>query len=141
MEKNLYKRVVIFYGVSLLIVASLRFFPWINDAEGRLFGLFHLDWLDDIVHTFTGVWGLVALKKGRIWCETFLIVMGGMYFLDSLIGLSYGQNPLHIGFWTGEPLYMTAISRLLINGPHAILGGLAFFYGLSLKSQSVKTNV
>lgn len=139
--RQLYKPIVWFYGVSLLIVASLRFIPWINDPQGNLFGVFHLDWLDDILHTGTGVWALVAVSQSRRWSEIYLIGIGALYFSDAVIGLIYGQNPLHIGFWTGEPLYLTFLSRVLINGPHFFLGGFALLFGLHLRRQTFKNRV
>ncbi len=115
------------YGISLLIIASLRFIPGISDAEGHLFGLFHLDWLDDILHTITGIWGIYAAWKGKVQCITYFKGMGFLYTPDAIIGLLYGQNPLHIGFWIGEPLYGTLIERIMINGPHFAGGALALY--------------
>ena len=117
-----------FYGISLLIIASLRWLPGVTDSQGLLFGLFQLDWLDDIVHTLTGLWGVFGAWVSTWQSVIFFKGIGIFYTLDAVIGLAYGQNPLHIGFWGGEAL-LTGAHRILVNMPHFIGGSIALLLG------------
>lgn len=125
----LIQKIAWFYGISLLIIASLRFIPGVTDSHGLLFGLFHLDWLDDVIHTATGVWGIFGAWHSPAMATVYFRGIGLLYTTDAAIGLAYGQNPLHIGFWTGEPLITEAVPRILVNIPHFVGGALALYLG------------
>ena len=127
-----------FYGISLLIIASLRWIPGATDSQGLLFGLFQLDWLDDIVHTLTGLWGVVGAWTSRRQSIIFFRGIGIFYTIDAIIGLAYGQNPLHIGFWSGEAL-LTGLTRVLVNTPHLLGGILALILGFYFGRKVVKS--
>lgn len=117
-----------FYGIVLLIIASLRFIPGVTDSSGLLFGLFHLDWLDDILHIGTGLWGVFAAWRSPRQSVLYFRGIGLLYTLDAVIGLAIGQNPLHVGFWSGEAL-LTGTTRIFVNLPHFLGGIVALLLG------------
>jgi hypothetical protein len=127
-----------FYGISLLIIASLRWIPGVTDSHGLLFGLFQLDWLDDIIHTLTGLWGVFGALVSARQSAIFFRGIGLLYTIDAIIGLAYGQNPFHIGFWGGEAL-LTGLLRILVNIPHLLGGLLALYLGFYLGKEILKS--
>ena len=133
---NNLKKIALIYGISLLIIASLRYIPGATDPQGLLFGLFHLDWLDDIVHTITGLGGIYAARTSIKNCILYFKGIGFLYSIDAVIGLLYGQNPLHIGFWTGEPLITNIIVKILVNTPHFLGGFFALFLAFHIVKNS-----
>ena len=127
-----------FYGVTLLIIASLRYIPGATDSHGLLLGLFQLDWLDDIVHTATGLWAVFAAWHSVRQSAIYFRGIGLLYTVDAVIGLAYGQNPLHIGFWGGE-LLLRGLPRVLVNMPHFLGGSLALLLGFYFGREVIKS--
>lgn len=106
------------YGIVFLLVGAAGFVPGLvtapetaaPDAEtvGRLFGLFPVNALHNIVHIVFGIWGLAAyrsLSNARIYARSVaviyavLAVMGLIPMLRTVFGLIplYGHDVwLHI---------------------------------------------
>jgi hypothetical protein len=117
------------FAAVLLFIVVIRYVPGAIDDQGRLFGLFKLDWLDDILHMVTGLWAAFAAWHSVRQSVLYFKVIGVLYGADGFIGMVYGQNPLHIGFWTGEHVIADLGVRMLINAPHFFGGVFALFLG------------
>ena len=96
------------YGIAFLLAGIAGFIPGLTvhpgpeagmqDAEayGRLFGLFPVNWLHNLVHIAFGIWGLAVYRSvpsARIYARTVAIayvvlaVMGLIPGLDTIFGL------------------------------------------------------
>lgn len=109
------------YGIVFLLIGIAGFIPGLvtspqggADVEveagfGRLFGLFPINWLHNLVHAAFGIWGLAAYRsfsRARIYAQSVaviyavFVVMGFIPVLQTTFGLVplYGHNIwLHAG--------------------------------------------
>ena len=103
------------YGIVFLVVGIAGFVPGlvtmadptaevaVDAGFGRLFGLFPINWLHNLVHIAFGIWGLVAYRSfsgARLYARAvaviyaILTVMGLIPVLNTTFGLIplYGHN-------------------------------------------------
>lgn len=120
------------YAAILALVASLNYLPvpGLVDAEGRTFGIFALDVYDDALHLVSALWALGAALMSQRAARMFLVLFGGLYFLDGLLGCFAGSGFLDLGIFTWGWLDMPWTLKLLSSLPHLILGGIALAVGL-----------
>ena len=120
------------YAAILTLVASLNYLPvpGLVDAEGRTFGIFALDVYDDALHLVSALWALGAALMSQRAARMFLVLFGGVYFLDGLLGCFAGSGFLDLGIFTWGWLDMPWTLKLLSSLPHLILGGIALAVGL-----------
>ena len=52
---SLIQKLAIVYALMFFAVVAIGYVPAFNDADGNLFGLFSLQWYDDLLHAFSGV--------------------------------------------------------------------------------------
>lgn len=117
------------YAVVLGLVASLNQIPGINDAEGRAFGIFALDVYDDLLHLVSALWALFAAWRSLPATLVFLRSFGALYFADGLMGLMFGSGFLDLGIVLYGVVDQPIVFKVLANGPHLSLGGLALLAG------------
>jgi hypothetical protein len=55
------------------------------NAQGRLFGLFRIDPIDDFVHLLSGVAGALVVSLAPARIPLYFIVIGVLYDLDALV--------------------------------------------------------
>ena len=53
------------YFVGFMAIVALDFVPAFNDDQGRLFGLFTLDFYDNSLHFASGLWAAIAAWRSR----------------------------------------------------------------------------
>ncbi|KFZ81793.1 membrane protein [Amycolatopsis sp. MJM2582] len=124
-------------GAAFLLVGVLGFIPGIttgydglefagHHAGARLFGVFAVSILHNLVHLLFGVVGVLAARK-RAASRVFLMVGGGIYLLLWIVGLAIPQsspgnflpfnvadNWLHLGLGVGMMalgVFTTALER------------------------------
>ena len=115
-----------FVGVFLVTHA-----PGATDAQGRLFGLFKIDPIDDIVHLLSGVAGVIVAVWATAWIALYLIAVGVLYGLDAIIGLVASRGLLDGSLFTqGRGAADLSVTNVLINLPHIVLAGLALVIGV-----------
>jgi len=115
-----------FVGVFLVTHA-----PGATDAQGRLFGLFKIDPIDDIVHLLSGVAGVIVAVWATAWIALYLIAVGVLYGLDAIIGLVASRGLLDGSlFAQGRGAADFSVTNVLINLPHIVLAGLALVIGV-----------
>jgi len=115
-----------FVGVFLVTHA-----PGATDAQGRLFGLFKIDPIDDIVHLLSGVAGVIVAVWATAWIALYLIAVGVLYGLDAIIGLVASRGLLDGSlFAQGRGAADFSVTNVLINLPHIALAGLALVIGV-----------
>lgn len=120
------------FAVILAAVASLNYLPvpGIVDADGRSFGIFALDAYDDALHLASALWALVAALTSRRAARMFLILFGGLYLADGVLGCFTGSGFLDLGIFAWGVLDIPLKLKILSSLPHVFLGGLALYAGL-----------
>ena len=117
------------YAGLFVIVTSLNYVPGLTDAQGRTFGLFALDVFDDLLHGASAVWaGLAAWWSTRA-TVTYFRVFGSLYCLDGLLGLATGSGYLDLGIFLHGVLDLPFVTKVLMNLPHIVIGGVAAAVG------------
>lgn len=117
------------YAVMFVLIVALNFVPQIHDEEGRMFGLFRLDPVDDALHLVSGIWAGVAAYKSITWLIYYFRYFGILYFSDGLLGMLIGKNYLNLHVFTTQPAFEGIVTRFFVNVPHLAIGGVALFIG------------
>jgi Domain of unknown function (DUF4383) len=121
-----------FVGVFLVTHA-----PGATDDAGRLFGLFKIDPIDDIVHLLSGLAGVVVAAWAVQLIPLYLKLVGILYGLDALVGLVVSRGFLDGSLFTqGRGPADFGLTNVLINLPHIILAGIALVVGFSKAGRS-----
>lgn len=120
------------YFLLFMGVVAIDFVPAFVDAEGRLFGLFTLDFYDNSLHAASGLWAAVAAWHSRAWSVFYFRLFGILYFFDGVLGLFTGSGYLDFGIFIYGALDLPLMTRILANLPHLALGGFAIFAGFVL---------
>lgn len=120
------------YFIGFMAIVALDFVPAFVDAEGRLFGLFTLDFYDNSLHAASGLWAAAAAYWSRGAARTYFRIFGPLYFLDGLMGLFLGSGFLDFGIFLYGPLDLPLTIRFLANLPHLLIGGVAIYVGYRL---------
>jgi Domain of unknown function (DUF4383) len=121
-----------FVGVFLVTHA-----PGATDDAGRLFGLFKIDPIDDIVHLLSGLAGVVVAAWAVQLIPLYLKLVGILYGLDALVGLVVSRGFLDGSLFTQGPGPTDfGLTNVLINLPHIILAGIALAVGFSKAGRS-----
>lgn len=123
------------YFAMFMGIVALDFVPAFVDAEGRLFGLFTLDFYDNALHFASGLWAGIAAWLGRGAARTYFRIFGPLYFLDGLMGLAVGSGYLDFGIFLYGPLDLSLTIRFLANLPHLLIGGIAALIGYGLAAR------
>ena len=124
------KQLAWWYTAGFLGIFLICHTPGFTDPEGRLFGLFRIDPIDDIVHLLSGLAGaLIALRfPARI--PAYFIVIGVLYDLDALIGMVMSRGLLDLSiFRLGPGPADFSLTNWALNMPHIVLASLALWIG------------
>jgi Domain of unknown function (DUF4383) len=120
------------YFVGFMLIVGLDFVPAFVDSEGRLFGLFTLDFYDNSLHAASGLWAALASWLSADAARAYFRLFGPLYFLDGVMGLIVGSGYLDGGIFLYGPLDLPLMVRFFANLPHLIIGGVAIWAGYSL---------
>jgi len=120
------------YFLGFMAIVGLDFVPGFNDDQGRLFGLFTLDFYDNSLHFASGAWAGIAAYWSRGAARNYFRIFGPLYFLDGVMGLLLGAGYLDFGIWITGPVDLPLMIRFLANLPHLLIGGVAAFVGYRL---------
>lgn len=126
------RKVAWLYAAGFVGVFLVTHAPGATDAEGRLFGLFRIDPIDDFVHLLSGVAGVVVAAWVVRLIPLYLKLVGILYGLDAIVGLGFSRGFLDGSLFTqglGAP--DLGVTNILINLPHIVLAGLALAIGFS----------
>jgi hypothetical protein len=122
------------YFLGFMAIVGLDFVPAFNDPEGRLFGLFTLDFYDNALHFASGAWAGVAALVSSGAARTYFRIFGPLYFADGVMGLFLSSGYLDLGIFLYGPLELSWMVRFLANLPHLLIGGVAVWVGYRLAS-------
>jgi hypothetical protein len=126
------------YAALFFAVVAIGYVPAFNDAQGNLFGLFSLQWYDDLLHAFSGVWALVAAMLSHRQSVFYFKLFGSVYLFDGVLGLVTGSGCLDAGIFINGFRSFDDIefpARFFANLPHIVIGGFAVWVGFVLSKR------
>jgi hypothetical protein len=109
-------------GLALLFAAATDYIPAFIDAQGRVFGLFHLDIYKDALHVVSALWAFGAALISRRAALLFLGLFGTLYLIDGLVGVATGSGYLDLSLFIVGVLDEPFRIKLLSSLPHVLLG-------------------
>ena len=127
------------YALLFVGVTALGYIPAFLDDQGNLFGLFKLQWWDDALHLGSGLWAAIAAWMSYNASRTYFRIFGPLYFLDGVLGLLTGSGYLDLGIILHGPMAMPLQTRIAMNVPHIMIGGVAVLVGYALAKRSSET--
>lgn len=132
---SLIQKLGVAYAAMFFLVVAIGYIPAFNDANGQLFGLFSLQWYDDLLHAFSGVWAVVAAFVSHRAAVLYFRLFGSIYLFDGVLGLVTGSGCLDGGIFIDGFRSLNDIElpvRFFANLPHLLIGGIAVYVGFVL---------
>jgi hypothetical protein len=120
-------------GAALLFAAATDYIPAFMDAEGKVFGLFHLDIYKDALHLASAAWALAAALISRSASIFFLKVFGTLYFLDGVMGVFTGSGYLDLSIFIDGIRSTSTFVKIASSVPHLVLGAFGIVTGFSAR--------
>lgn len=119
------------YAAGFLGIFLICHTPGLTDPEGRLFGLFRIDPIDDLVHLLSGVAAVLLLWRFERYLPAYFVVIGVLYNLDAVVGMTMSRGLLDLSVFTLGPAGPDfSVSNWLLNLPHIVLATLALLIGI-----------
>ena len=100
----------LFLGVYLL-----DYVPGIMDANGLMFGLFHMTRIVDLGHLGAGALAVIGALTSARGARTYFYVLGIWYLIDVLVYFFSHVNQIALK------------TNVLVNGPHILIFIAAFW--------------
>ena len=125
-----YRIAALLLAAALLFAALTDYIPAFIDAEGRVFGLFHLDIYKDALHVASGLWAIASAFSRRS-AIFFLRVFGTLYFLDGVMGVFTGSGYLDLSIFIDGIRNVSPTIKFLSSVPHLGLGAFGIAVGFS----------
>lgn len=126
-----YRCASVVLAAALLFAAATDYIPPFLDAEGRVFGIFHLDVYKDALHVASGLWALAAAIISRNAALQFLRIFGTLYFLDGVMGVFTGSGFLDLSIVIEGVRNVPVSLKVLSSLPHLALGAFGIAVGWS----------
>jgi len=130
------------YALLFGLVVGIGYVPGFEDENGNLFGLFSLQWWDDALHGFSGVWALAVAFVSHRAALLYFRLFGAVYLFDGILGLITGQGCLDGGIFINGPDAIIGLgdidapARFFANLPHLVIGGFAVWVGYFLSPRA-----
>lgn len=121
------------FAALFAVLLGINFMPFLYAENGLLFGSFRLEPIGNYLHLLSGIWAVAAALYSRGAQLFYFRVFGSAYVLDGIVGLVAGRAYLNLRVFDpdAEPVASMA-TRLLVNAPHLVIGGLAVYIGFVL---------
>jgi len=103
------------FAAFFLGVYLLDYVPGIMDANGLMFGLFHMTRIVDIGHLAAGALGVIGALSGPKGARVYFYVLGTWYLIDVVV---YVISHLHL---------ISPKTNFLVNLPHILIFIAAFW--------------
>lgn len=132
---TLIRKLAFAYAAMFLLVVGIGYVPAFIDEQGNLFGLFSLQWYDDLLHAFSGVWAGVAGYLSHSASVLYFRLFGSVYLFDGILGLVTGSGCLDGGIFIDGFRSLNDVElpvRFFANAPHLAIGGFAVLVGFWL---------
>lgn len=135
---TLIQKLAIAYALLFFGVVAIGYIPAFNDPGGNLFGLFSLQWYDDLLLAFSGVWALAAAFISHRQAVYYFKLFGSVYLFDGVLGLITGSGCLDGGIFINGFRSLDDIefpARFFANLPHLVIGGFAVYFCFRLSER------
>jgi hypothetical protein len=116
------KRIAMIFGVVFVVLGALGFVAAVT-PNGRLFGVFEVNALHNVVHLATGVVAIITGAMSEKASRMFFQIFGVIYGLVAVLGFVYGDQPL---------LGLIA-NNLADAGLHVVIAAVALYLGFGMK--------
>jgi hypothetical protein len=126
------------YAALFAVVVISGWIPAFKDADGRMFGLFHIDPIDDVIHGISGIWAAIAALRSAVAARFYFRGFGAIYSLDAVMGLLTGEGYLDGGIFLRGPAALDIGTRIFANLPHVVIGGGALLIGFWIASRQLR---
>ena len=103
------------FAALFLGVYLLDYVPGIMDANGLMFGLFHMTMIVDFGHLGAGALGVVGALSGPKGARVYFYVLGVWYLIDVAVYFVSHLNQISLK------------TNILVNGPHILIFIAAFW--------------
>lgn len=121
------------YFLLFVLLVGMNYMPFIIAENGKVFGFFKLELEGDILHVISGIWALLAALTTRGAQLFYFRVFGTAYFLDGVVGVAFGSAYLNLNLFDPDRVPVAdMVTRLVVNAPHLVIGGLAMYIGFLL---------
>lgn len=121
------------YFLLFVLLVAMNYMPFIIADNGKVFGFFKLEAEGNVLHVISGIWALLAALTTRGAQLFYFRVFGTAYFLDGVVGVTFGSAYLNLNLFDPDRVPVAdMVTRLVVNGPHLAIGGLAMFIGFYL---------
>jgi len=87
------KTFALIFGIGFLVAGLAGFVPALC-PDGKLFGLFAVNTIHNLIHVATGVLTLILMKASESALRNFFRVFGIVYGLVAVLGLFSGNEPI-----------------------------------------------
>lgn len=88
------QKILMIFGVILVIVGVLGFIPGITNDDGKLLGIFTVDTLHNIIHLASGILAIAFARMSAGQASMFAKILGIVYALVAILGLLDGSSVL-----------------------------------------------
>ena len=130
-EWSVPQRIAAVYTILFLLVVAMGYVPAFVNEAGELFGLFHIDPIDDALHLASAAWAGFAAWHSLAWTLVYFRWFGTLYLLDGVAGIAFGKGYLDGAlFMANESGIADMGTRIAANIPHIVLGGFALAAGI-----------
>ncbi len=123
------------YAVLFVLVTVTGYVPAFNDENGNLFGLFSLQFYDDLLHLASGILAGIAAWLSYRASVSYFKIFGVLYGMDGVVGLLTGSGYLDLGIFLNGSLDIDLWTRIAANTPHILIGGFATYIGFVLSKK------
>ena len=123
------------FAALFLGVVILGYIPGVTDDQGLMFGLFHIDPIDDILHLGSAIWAAIAAWHSFKAIRFYFRWFGGVYLLDGIIGTFTGNGILDLGIVFNGISNAPFFTKLAASFPHILIGGAAVYIGFILSKK------
>lgn len=103
------------FAALFLGVYLLDYVPGIMDANGLMFGLFHMTRIVDLGHLGAGALAVIGALTSARGARTYFYVLGIWYLIDVLVYFFSHLNQIALK------------TNVLVNGPHILIFIAAFW--------------
>lgn len=113
------RTITLLLGVFLFAAGVLGFVPSLS-TDGRLFGMFHLNFAHNLLHIIVGLAALWSTFTSGKMAKLFLQVFGILFGILAILGFIYGNQPL-LGGYIANNAANTWV--------HLLLAAIALYFG------------
>lgn len=129
------------YATAFILIVAMNYITPFHDHEGAMFGLFHLDFIDDALHFGSALWALLAGLAGVGAVLFYFKWFGLVYLFDGVAGIVVGKGYLDLALFDSHIAPVADLTtRFLVNVPHVIIGGSMVLIGFVISKKWLQTN-